>query len=125
MRRPTTLDEQLAWWRSNQNGSVHADGPECGYFKRRMEAWSKTWIPVRIYLEQPIDWETGELAAPEQFRLDANGRLLTDHWTIWEAWQRLRPVTMDEWKWLTARQSLRSGSPATAYISDLRERSLM
>jgi hypothetical protein len=125
MRTPTPLEQQLAWWRANQNGIVHVDGPECGFFKRRLEAWSKTWIPARIYLQQEIDWETGELMEPESYRLEVFGRVLTDHWEIWEAWQRLRPVTMDEWKWLTARQVLRNGSPATAYISDWREHNLM
>lgn len=78
------------------------------------------------HLSEPGDrLDNGELTEPERFRLETRGRVLTDHWEIWEAWLRLRPVTMDEWKWLTARQALRNGSQTTAFISDWQEHNLM
>jgi hypothetical protein len=89
--------------------------PECGFFKLREKAWSPIWIPARIWLDQPMDWQTGELSNPERFLLEIDGRLITDQEKIELRWLRLTPATMDEWKWLRARRALQSSSPAIAF----------
>ena len=108
MRRPTPMAEQLAWWR----GALAGDGrrfddlPRCGWFRQRKEARSKTWLPARVWLHQPIDWTTGELTGPEEWRLEVAGRIWTAQMEIAHRCLFLKPVTVDEWKWLSARLSL-------------------
>lgn len=84
----------------------------------RERAWSKTWLPARIWLQQEIDWQTGELTAPESFALEIASRLVTDQALIEDQWMRLRPVSLDEWRWLTARHALRNGNRQTRFIYD-------
>lgn len=70
MRTPTPLGTQLAWWRAALAGEAIEQGseeclfPQPGYYKIRAKAWSKTWLPARVWLQQEIDWETGELTSP-------------------------------------------------------------
>jgi hypothetical protein len=80
--------------------------PRCGWFKTRHSRGSKIWLPARVWLHQVVDWKTGELIEPETFRLEIAGRLWTDQLTIAERFLFLRPVSLDEWRWLTARLAL-------------------
>jgi hypothetical protein len=119
MRLPTPLDVQLRWWRANLNGGdITSEFPECGYFKTRKEPRSKTWLPARIYLHQDIDWETGLLTAPETFVLEIVDRQWTDPDQVAQRWLFLKPVPMEQWRWLRARLALQNGLQVTASISD-------
>lgn len=88
--------------------------PQPGYYKIRARAWSKTWLPARVSLEQEIDWTTGELMSPETPIVEIAGRTLSQDLganvfsPAEEAWHKMKPVTLDEWKWLTARAALHS-----------------
>lgn len=109
MRRPTPLAAQLAWWRNaveTGDGSVSGDEPRCGWFKVRERAWSKNFLPARIWLHQPMDWLTGELSGPEEFVLQIAERQWTHDLTVAERWLHLRPVPIPEWEWLRARRAL-------------------
>jgi hypothetical protein len=53
-----------------------------------------------------MDWTTGELTEPERFVLEIEGRVIWDQDQIWEMSLFLRPVNLDEWKWLRARRVL-------------------
>ena len=123
MRRPTPLAEQLAWWRNateTGDGTVIGDQPRCGWFKVREKARSKTWLPARIWLEQPVDWETGDLTAPETFVLQIAEQTWTDEMAVAERWLWLRPATVKEWQWLTARLALHrnlNGTERPTFIS--------
>ncbi len=120
MRKPTSIDDQLTDWRRMvETGARPTDEePCCGWFKTRAARGSKTWLPARVWLNQEIDWKTGDLMAPETYVLDLAGRRITDQMTISERSLFLRAVTVDEWRWLTARLALHSigtGRPAYMY----------
>jgi hypothetical protein len=109
VRKPTPLGVQLQWWRdavSSGDGHVDGDLPRCGWFKAREKAWSKTWLPAKVWLNQPMDWETGELQGPETFVLAIAGSVWTRELEVAERWLRLRPVPIKEWEWLRARLAL-------------------
>jgi hypothetical protein len=108
MRRPTPLSEQLADWKHMiaTNTRQHDEWPRCGWFKQRLEPRSKTWLPARVWLHQVIDWQTGELLEPEQFRLQIAHRTWSDQDKIQYRFMSLHPVTLDEYRWLTARLAL-------------------
>lgn len=54
-----------------------------------------------------MDWETGDLTEPEQYRLTIGNRTLVKLGEIEERWLRLTPVSLLEWRWLTAEWTLR------------------
>lgn len=96
MRQPTPVSEQYAWYeRALASGGRidrFEDVPECGWFRRRFVKGGP-FVPLRIWLEQEIDYETGELVAPEVMRCKI-GRNLADplyHWPSAE------PITYDEY----------------------------
>lgn len=108
-RQPTPLAEQLAWWRNavdTGDPSISGDEPRCGWFKVRERAWSKNFLPARIWLNQPIDWQTGQLSGPERHVLQIADRVWTDEMLVAERWLYLRPVQIQEWRWLLARRAL-------------------
>lgn len=75
MRRPSTEAELYAWHRAALRGErppVLDGEPQCGWFKFRYVR-NGPWVPARIWCEQVLDPETGELAAPEMFRAEVNG----------------------------------------------------
>lgn len=118
MRCPTSVDAQLAWWRNatqTGDGRLQGDLPQCGWFKTRLARRSRIWLPARVWLLQPMDWETGELTAPEEYRLEIADRLWSDQNEVAERWLWLRPATMAEWRWLTAQTALRNGLNLTAF----------
>ena len=126
MRQPTPLGKQLDYWRACLNGAAPPTTgdeecllPQPGYYKIRAKAWSKTWLPARVSLHQEIDWQTGELTEPEMPMVEIAGKPVSNvpgaHDLLSpaeEAWLRMRPVTLDEWKWLTARAALHSAGTA-------------
>ncbi|MCD1619168.1 hypothetical protein K7H20_13945 [Salipiger manganoxidans] len=95
IRQPTTEAASLAWWRSavaDRRTPRHDGEPQCGYYALR-KVRGGPFVPVRIYLEQEIDPETGELTAPELMRADEGGRQF-DPTRIWTF---LRPISTAEY----------------------------
>lgn len=76
MRSPTPLADQLAWHTNAVSGFrkivAAALDPQVGWYKRRL-VHGGPFVPARIWLEQDIDPETGELAADERLRCEVNG----------------------------------------------------
>lgn len=63
--------------------------PECGYFATRFSLKGGT-IPASIYMDQPVDIETGELTGDETLKAEILGETVDPE----EAWLRLakRPI---------------------------------
>ena len=108
MRTPTGLAERWAWWEAAVSGGeppTHVDEPQSGFYAVRKFAYGK-WargplVPARIWWEPgETDPETGELLSPEICRAEIDGRR-ADPWRVW-TWLAARPITENEWKWLTA-----------------------
>ena len=102
MRQPTPLKIQLDWWKRSLDGEkmpIHESDPHVGYFKTR--AYSRgPYIPARIWLEQDIELETGELADDEIFKAEIGEK----PWDAMEAWIWIaqKPVSLKEYQWLKA-----------------------
>ena len=112
MRQPTPPEKALAWWRraiALRLERVDQDTPESGWFKTRAARGSRTWLPAKLWIESPVDWSTGELTGPEEYRLEIGSRLLSDQSRIEAQWLFLRPVTLPQWQWLRARYALHHG----------------
>lgn len=99
IRQPSTFSQLYAWHRKAvacQQPDTHDGLPEAGWFKRRLIKGGP-WVPVRIYLEQDIDVETGELASDEVLRIEVEGLDAGDpasHWTY------LRPISRAQFEHL-------------------------
>jgi hypothetical protein len=109
VRKPTPTSEQLERWRwavANKVKLIPDEDVHCGWFKQRERAWSKTWLPAKIWLHQKVEWSTGQLMEPELFVLEIAGRKWTDQEAIEERSRRLQPISVDEWRWLMARTAL-------------------
>lgn len=104
-------------YRAVRSGAPGAGGlpqitqePQCGWFKRRLVKGGP-WVPARIWLEQPTDPETGELAGDEVMRCEVGGkeRDPVDEWT----WLCSAPITEADFLYLTAdAEYLRTNVPA-------------
>jgi hypothetical protein len=122
MRKPTPLAEQLAWWRNaveTNDRTVSGDQPRCGWFKARLRPRSQIWLPARVWLLQEIEWETGELTGPETFNMQIADRIWTRQQEVAERWLYLRPVSLKEWEWLTARLALHSHLHGTQELTSI------
>lgn len=101
MRRPTPIDETLAWWRSALRGEAPqiTGDVHCGFYTRRLVKGGPT-VPCRIYLEQQIDEATGELIAPEIIRCEVAGaqRDPDEEWL----WLCANPITEAQFHFLMA-----------------------
>ena len=78
IRQPTSQAAAYAWHTAAVAGERPAtfeDDCQCGWFRTRMVK-NGPWVPAKIWLEQEIDEETGELLADEVFRalLDGENR---------------------------------------------------
>lgn len=95
IRQPTTLDAMLAWHSAALRGPVdrHDWEPQCGWFKRKAVRGGP-WLPVRVWLDQPIDPETGELAGDETIRAACLGREVDPY----RLWLSLRPISRAEYE---------------------------
>ena len=100
IRTPTSQDDALAWWRAAVAGGrpeVDEETPQCGTFFLR-SARGGPRIPVRIYLDQEIDPDTGELTAPEVHMAEIRGTVMR----AVAIWGRLRPIPRGEYDALVA-----------------------
>lgn len=113
MRRPSTIDAQLANWRRRLAGErlrLIEDQPDAGFYKTR--AYSRgPYIGGRIWVVSDIDPYTGELSTDETYQAEIGGR----RWDAMQAWLWLskHPVTVDEYRWLRARAALHRGYSGT------------
>lgn len=112
MRRPTSLDERWGpWERAISGEDLPSISPDeyyndiyCGFFKLRKfpyGQWPKgPWIPARVWMDEAEIDEAGELLGDEVWHVEIDGRRVN----TWRAWPivRARPITEDEFKWLTA-----------------------
>lgn len=73
------------------------DDVQSGWFKRRLVK-SGPWVPVRIWLYQPI--EDGELVGDAKWQCDMNGQYADaeDQWP----WVCQNPITEAEYNYMTA-----------------------
>lgn len=95
MRKPTDLDAALQWWRDTVAGlrPPHVvDDPQPGYFYTRKKKDGPR-IPVEIRIEQEIDPDTGELAAPETLWAHVEGRRIPAA----AMWEKVKAISHDEW----------------------------
>jgi len=91
IRQPTPLAVQYGWWRKSLSGQEpprHEGYPECGWYKYRAVK-NGPFLPVRIWLEQEIDSETGELCADERLRCVCLGARRDPE----AIWTYLRPIS--------------------------------
>lgn len=101
MRKPTPLADQFDWWKRTVAGErvPHIeDEPQSGYFYVRYVK-NGPKLPVRIYLHQVVDPETGELEEPERYIARFNdGREIPAS----QIWLYARAISLDEFKGLVA-----------------------
>jgi hypothetical protein len=111
MRQPTSPEQRWQWWEDAISGKpveTLENDIHCGFFKKRKfryGEWTKgPWLPARVWMEQEIDPETGELLSDEVYRMEIDGKRV-DPWKMW-TWIARKPITEDEWKWLRAMSPL-------------------
>lgn len=79
------------WWLDALAGKEpprHDGLPECGYYRMR-HVKGGPWVPVQVKLSQDIEFDTGELAAPERHIA------VYEDWNVDAAmiWDRLEPIS--------------------------------
>lgn len=103
MRQPTPLAEQYAWWRHALDGCgkivASALEPQCGWYKRKMVSGG-IHVPAKIWIDQRIDPETGELIADEVLRCEVDGREEPPLFA-WP-WLFANPITESEFHYMRA-----------------------
>jgi hypothetical protein len=109
MREPTTAAAALRWHTQALNDkALHLDidigddweQPKCGWYLTRL-ARGGPFVPARIFIEQEICPETGELLSDEVIKCEINGRLVDPE----EAWPWLcrEPIEESAFNYLMAR----------------------
>jgi len=122
IRQPSTKARLYAWHRAavaGENPPRHEGLPECGWYRTRLVKGGP-WVPVRIWCEQEVDPQTGELTAPEVLRCEVDGMLRDPA----RAWTFLRPITRAEFEALSARREAIPAMAATMVRLDLTERAI-
>lgn len=123
MRQPTPIDDQLAWWRYAMSGFrkviATINEPHCGWFKRRL-VHGGPFVPARIWLEQIVDPETGELIADEVMLCEVDGVRRDPV----EQWARLwtEPITEAQFNYMTATRNWAAWHSPTDPAAKPRER---
>ena len=95
MRKPTDQSVLYAWHRAamaGENPPRHDGDPQCGWYKCRLVKGGP-WVPVRIYVEQDIDPETGDLICDERLSIEIEG---LDRGDPAKHWSYLTPITREE-----------------------------
>lgn len=91
MRKPSTFMQSHGWWLDALAGKEpprHDGLPECGYYRMR-HVKGGPWVPVQVKLSQDIEFDTGELAAPERYIA------VYEDWNVDATmiWDRLDPIS--------------------------------
>lgn len=101
MRRPTPLTECLAWWKAALEcpPDTTPQEPQAGWYKRKLVKGG-VFVPARLWLDQWIDADTGELMADERLQCEVNREWADaeDQWTYLAA----NPISEAEFNYLTA-----------------------
>ncbi len=72
-----------------------------GFFKVRLKARSKIWIPVRFFRELPLDPDTGEILDRwPRLAAERDEAIIDDHTQLLDLWPWCRELTFGEWQWL-------------------------
>lgn len=117
IRQPSTRRALFAWHTAALRGDappIHPDEPECGWFKTRLVKGGP-WVAVKIWVEQEIDSETGELTAPETVRCEADGMRRNPN----RLWTFLTPISRAEYDALINRREAIPAMAATMAPIDL------
>jgi hypothetical protein len=117
MRRPTCQHEAHAWWREalvNPRLPRQEGFPQPGYYARRYVRGGPL-VPVRVWLDQDIDPDTGDLADDERIRAEELGAS-KDAALIWT---HLRPITAEAYRDLVASHERDAFMSATHVPIDL------
>lgn len=117
MRRPTPSFELMAWHMSamrGENPSRIEDEPQCGWYRRRMVKGGP-FVPVKIWLEQDIDADTGELLNPEIMRATVNGQPAS----AVSIWTYCQPISRDQFEALEDAHASTPLMAATLAVIDL------
>lgn len=114
-RTPTSHSAAYKWHRDTMAGKAPpiTHEPCCGWFRRRLVKGGP-FVPARIFMEQPIDLETGELIGDEVMRCEVNGksRPADDEWT----WLADKPISREEYLDMTSASFANSAeNPAPKY----------
>lgn len=91
IRQPTSWHTAHAWWRAalrDPRTPRHEGEPQPGYYARRAVK-NGPLLPVRVFIDQRIDPETGELADDETIRAEELGRQIDPV----RIWTHLRPIS--------------------------------
>lgn len=107
MRRPSPPGPQYAHWRESllariekrRGPPVYEDAPQCGLWRSRDT--NGDWTPVRIWLDQVIDDETGELLQDERISVqhgDTIAATRNSEELIWSSCAR-HPITKAEYEY--------------------------
>lgn len=107
MREPSTPQSALQWyWQAMDDKALHLEitaefeTPHCGWFLARATSGGP-WLPARIWLEQEVCEETGELLSDEAYRCEINGQL-RDPFEAWH-WLYREPIDEARYNYLTVR----------------------
>lgn len=107
MREPTTAAAALRWHTQALNDkALHLDieaefeTPHCGWFQTRVVRGGP-WVPARIWIEQELCPDTGELLSDEVMRCEIAGQLRDPY----ESWHYLfrEPIDEPTYRYLLAR----------------------
>jgi len=93
MRQPTPLADLLRWHTAALAGEDvdwNEYEPHCGWYFRRLVTGGPK-IPVRIWMLQETDIDSGELTEPEVLHAESLGEELDPV----EIWSRCRPISRD------------------------------
>lgn len=100
-RQPTSNGAAYAWHSAAVAGKKPAitSEPQCGWFKRQLRK-DGPYVGARIFMEQPMDRETGELIGDEVMRCEVDGkrRVPEEEW-LWLAGD---PITLEDFLALSA-----------------------
>jgi hypothetical protein len=97
MREPSTNASALAWyWQALNDKALHLaleidySEPCCGWFETRLKSGGP-FVPARIWLEQEVCENTGELLSDEVFLCEINGQSFDPV----DGWERIaaNPIT--------------------------------
>lgn len=117
MRTPTPIDVQYAWWRAalrDPSTPRHDADPQPGFYQRRAVRGGP-WLPVKVWLQQDIDPQTGELESDESLKAEELGRPVDPH----ASWTYLRPIPEEEYHDILSRHETMAKMKATHAPVDL------
>lgn len=105
MRQPTQTSDLYAWYKAalehKTDSTMYAPAipqePQCGWYQRKLVRGGP-WVPAVIWMDQPIDVNSGELEAPEQLFCQV-GDAIADADEQWP-WLCTEPIREDRWKFM-------------------------